>query len=202
MNKMLLSPLVAAATFALAPTAQAALAIDTGTPTGGAVGSLVFDGSDWVAAQVAFAGAATIAAIAGHIEGGTAGETFDISLYGGGATPGSQEFTTTATYGADGWNGTSGLAWTVPAGSYWIEFEVNWEDTLGTTSTATGALLDTGVANPVQTATTSDFGFTYDASAQSIGLQVSTVPEPASMLQLAGGALLLATLALARRRCG
>ena len=138
----------------------------------------------------------------GHIEGGTAGETFDISLYDGGATPGSQEFTTTATYGADGWNGASGLAWTVPAGSYWIEFEVNWEDTLGTTSTATGALLDTGVANPVQTATTSDFGFTYDASAQSIGLQVSTVPEPASMVQLAGGALLLATLALARRRRG
>jgi hypothetical protein len=188
------------ALLALAPLAQAHTVVDTGTPNGAAVGSLVFDSSDWVAAQVNFADAATIDAIAGHILGGTAGETFDISLYDGGATPGSQLFTTTATYGIDGWNGASGLAWTVAPGSYWIEFEVNWNDTLGTTSTATGALFDTGVAHPVQTATTPDWGFTYDASAQSIGLQVSVVPEPAGALPLLAGMLLLSTLSLARRR--
>jgi hypothetical protein len=200
MNRSLLSSLAAAAALALAPSAQAALVVDTGTPNGPAVGSLVFDGSDWVAAQVDFADAATIDAIATHMLGGTAGETFDISLYDGGATPGAQLFTTTATYAADGWNGASGLAWTVAPGSYWIEFEVNWNDTLGTAATSTGALLDTGVAHPVQTATTPDWGFTYDASAQSIGLQVSVVPEPAGALQVLAGMLLLSTLSLARRR--
>ena len=200
MTKTFLTPLSAAALLALAPLAHAATLIDTGTPNGQAVGSLVFDGSDWVAAQVNFADASTIDAIAGHILGGTAGETFDISLYDGGATPGSQLFTTTATYGTDGWNGASGLGWTVAPGNYWIEFEVNWNDTLGTTSTATGALFDTGVAHPVQTATTPDWGFTYDASAQSIGLQVSVVPEPTGALQVLGGMLLLSTLGLARRR--
>ena len=200
MNPSLLSTLAAAAALALAPSAQAALVVDTGTPDGSAAGSLVFDGSDWVAAQVDFASAATIDALAAHMLGGTAGETFDISLYDGGATPGAQLFATTATYGADGWNGASGLSWTVAPGSYWIEFEVNGNDTLGSTPTSTGALLDTGVAHPVPTATTPDWGFTYDASAQSIGLQVSVVPEPAAALQLLAGMLLLSTLSFARRR--
>jgi hypothetical protein len=200
MNKHLIASLSVAALLALAPLAQAATVVDTGTPNGSAVGALVFDGSDWVATQVGFADAATIDAIAAHILGGTAGETFDISLYEGGAAPGAQLFTTTATFGADGWNGASGLDWTVAPGHYWIEFEVNWNDTLGTTPTATGALLDTGVARPVQTATTPDGGFSYDASAQSVGLQVSVVPEPAGALQLAAGMLLLSSLSLARRR--
>ena len=202
MNKPHLSMLVAAAMFALAPAARAALAVDTGTPDGGAVGALVFDGSDWIAAQVSFATATTIDGIAGHLLGGRAGETFDIALLAGGDAPGAQQFITTATYAADGWNGASGLGWTVPAGSWWIEFEVNSNDTLGDTPTATGALFDTGVARPVPTATTADWGFTYDASASSIGLQVTTVPEPGTVPQLAAGALLLASMAVARRRRG
>ena len=200
MNKHLIASLSAAALLALAPLAQAATVVDTGTPNGQAVGSLALDGSDWVAAQVGFADAATIDAIAAHILGGSAGETFDISLYEGGAAPGAPLFTTTATYGVDGWNGASGLNWSVGPGSYWIEFEVNWNDTLGSTPTATGALLDTGVAHPVQTATTPDWGFSYDASAQSIGLQVSVVPEPTGALQVLAGMLLLTSLGLARRR--
>jgi len=190
---------IAIALLALAPFAQAAAVVDTGAPNGAAVGSLVFDGSDWVAAQVTFANAATIDAIAGHLLGGTGGETFDIALYDGGARPGAALFTTTATYGVDGWNGASGLAWNVAPGSYWIEFEVNWNDTLGTTPTATGALFDTGVAHPVQTATTPDWGFTYDA-APSIGLQVSVVPEPTGALQVLAGMLLLTSMGVARRR--
>jgi hypothetical protein len=193
------STLITALLLALAPLAQAATVVDTGAPNGAPVGALVFDGSDWVAAQVDFANAATIDAVAAHLLGGSAGETFDISLYGGGATPGAPLFTTTATYAADGWNGASGLAWTVTPGSYWIEFEVNWNDTLGTTPTATGALFDTGVAHPVQTATTPDWGFSY-AAAPSIGLQVSVVPEPTGALQVLAGMLLLSTLSLARRR--
>jgi hypothetical protein len=200
MNRTAIASLSATALLALAPLAQAAAVVDTGTPNGSPIGALVFDGSDWVAAQVAFANAATIDAVAGHLLGGTAGETFDIALYEGGATPGVPLFATTATFGADGWNGASGLDWTVAPGSYWIEFEVNSNDTLGSTPTTTGALFDTGVAHPVQTATTPDWGFSYDASAQSIGLQVSVVPEPTGALQVLAGMLLLTSMAFARRR--
>jgi len=200
MNKTTVASLSAAALLALAPLAHAATVVDTGTPNGSPIGALVFDGSDWVAAQVAFANAATIDAVAGHLLGGTAGETFDIALCEGGARPGAPLFTTTATFGADGWNGASGLDWTVAPGSYWIEFEVNGNDTLGSTPTSTGALFDTGVAHPVQTATTPDWGFSYDASAQSIGLQISVVPEPTGALQVLAGMLLLTSMAFARRR--
>ena len=195
MNRTLVTSLL----LALAPLARAAIVVDTGTPNGSPVGSLVFDGSDWVAAQVDFENPATIDAIAAHLLGGSAGETFDISLYDGGAAPGAPLFSTTATYGADGWNGATGLAWTVAPGRYWIEFEVNWNDTLGTTPTATGALFDTGVAHPVRTATTPDWGFSY-ADAPSIGLRVSAGPEPTGALQGLAGMLLLSTLSLARRR--
>jgi len=200
MHKTHFSTLAGAAVLALASAAQAATAVDTGTPGGSAVGSLVFDGSDWVAAKVSFANAATLDAIAGHILGGTAGETFDISLFSGATSPDSLLFTTTATYGVDGWNGASGLDWNVTPGDYWIEFEVNLGDTLGTTSTTTGALFDVGVAHPVTTLTTPDWGFSYDASAQSIGLRVSTVPWPASATTMIAGLALLSALGLARRR--
>jgi hypothetical protein len=199
MNKTAIASLSAAALLALAPLARAATVIDTGVPTGSAVGALAFDGSDWVAAQISFANPATIDAVAGHLLGGTAGETFDIALYDGGATPGAPLFTTTATFGADGWNGASGLDWAVAPGSYWIEFEVNWNDSLGSTPTSTGALFDTRVARPVQTATTPDWGFSYAASAQSIGLQVSVVPEPTGALQVLAG-MLLTSMAFVRRR--
>ena len=197
MNKTLASIALA---LALVPAAHAAATIDTGTPTGGAVGGLAFDGSDWIAAKVTFDQATVIGGVSGFVLGGTDGDTFDISLYADGAKPGWQLFTTTATFGADGWNGASGLAWTVAPGSYWIEFEVNGNDTLGSTPTSTGALLDTGVAHPVQTATTPDWGFSYDVSASSIGLQVSVVPEPTGALQVLAGMLLLSTLSFARRR--
>lgn len=197
MIKQLLAALSTAALFALP--AHAASAVDTGTPVGSGL-PLVFDGSDWVAAKVSFAQATVIDAIAGHILGGAAGETFDISLFSGssGNGPGTLVSTTTATYGASGWNGASGLDWTVAAGDYWIEFEIQGADTLGGSS-VTGALFDVGVANPLTTASTSDGGFTYDTSAQSIGLQVSTVPWPASGSLMLAGLGLLSAFGLARR---
>ena len=199
MIKQLLAALSIATLYAL-PAHAAATAVDTGTPNGTAGLPLVVDGSDWVAAQVSFANATTIDAIAGHILGGAAGETFDISLFTGtpGQGPGALLSTTTAIYGASGWNGASGLGWAVAAGDYWIEFEIQGVDTLGGSS-VTGALFDVGVAHPVTTATTSDWGFTYDPSAQSIGLQVSTVPWPASAALMLAGLGLLSAFGVARR---
>ena len=203
MIKSLIATISAAALLALVPHAQAATVVDTGTPDGGTVGALVFDSVDWVAAQVSFAQASTIAAIQGHVLGGTAGETFDISLFSadGGAGPGTLMYTTTATFGDDGWNGVSGLGgWTVAAGTYWIEFEIQGDDTLGARS-VTGALFDTGAPHPLATtAFTGDAGFSYADAPLSFGLRVSTVPWPSSASLMLAGMALLSTLGLARRR--
>ena len=202
MIKPLLASVSAAALFALAPLAQAATIVDTGTPDGHAVGALAFDAFDWVAGQVTFTQASRISAIQGHVLGGAAGETFDISLFSsdGGAGPGSLLYTTTATFGADGWNGVSGLGgWDVAAGSYWIEFEIQGDDSLGSSS-ITGALLDTGAPHPLATtAFTGDGGFSYSDEPLSFGLRVSTVPWPSPALLMLAGVALLSTLGRARR---
>jgi hypothetical protein len=203
-----LTTLSAAALLAAAPLAHAAMVVDTGTPDGSAVGALALDSIDWTAAQVSFATESNVDAIQGHILGGAAGETFDISLFADDAAqgPGTLLYTTTASYGAAGWNGVSGLSgWTVGAGSYWIEFEIQGADTLGSSS-VTGALLDLGAPNPLaMTASTSDGGFSHGTGALSLGLRVdatavSAVPESAAAWQLMAGTLLLSTLSAVRRR--
>ena len=207
MNKTL-TTLCAAALLAGAPLARAATVVDTGTPGGSAVGALAFDAVDWTAAQVSFSQASTVDAIQGHILGGAAGETFDVSLFAADAVqgPGTLLYTAAATFGADGWNGVSGLGgWNVGAGSYWVEFEIQGGDTLGSAS-VTGALLDLGAPNPLAlTASTSNAGFSYDSGALAFGLRVdasavSTVPEAAPAWQLVAGTLLLTSLGLVRRR--
>ena len=203
MIKPFLASLSTAALLALAPCAQAAAVVDTGAPDGNAVGALAFDAFDWVAGQVSFSQAAQIDAIQGHILGGAAGETFDVSLFSadGGAGPGTLLYTTTATFGADGWNGVSGLSgWQVAAGSYWVEFEIQGDDSLGSSS-VTGALFDTGAPHPLATtAFTGDAGFSYADSPLSFGLRVSTVPWPSPVSLMLAGVALLSTLRLARRR--
>ena len=207
MNKSLLASLSAAAMLALALPANAATVVDTGTPGGQAVNSLVFDSNDWADAQVSFASASTINNIQGHILGGAAGETFDISLLAndGRFGPGDVLYTTTATFGSDGWNGASLSGWNVAAGSYWVEFEIQGADTLGSSS-VTGALLDLGAPNPVaNTVSTGDGGFTYQASPLSFGLRVdasvvSAVPEASSAALMLAGLAWLFVPALARRK--
>lgn len=197
--KTLLSTLATAAVLAFAPMVHAAGAIDTGTPDGSGGFPLAFDSWDWVAGQVSFANATTLSGIQGHILGGTAGETFDISLFAAGNSPsGSPLFTTTATYGADGWNGASGLAWNVAAGTYWIEFEIQGDDTLGTFDLP---VFDLGAPNALTVAAFTDTaGFQYTQAPLSFGLQVSTVPWPATASTMLAGLALLASLAVARCR--
>ena len=203
-----LTSLCAAALLASAPLVHAATVVDTGTPDGSAVGALAFDAMDWTAAHVSFAQASTVDSIQGHILGGAAGETFDVSLYASDAAhgPGTLLYTATATFGSDGWNGVANLGgWTVAAGSYWVEFEIQGDDTLGASS-VTGALLDLGAPKPVAlTASTGDGGFSYQDGALSIGLRVdasavSAVPEASAALQVGAGMLLLMSLGLVRRR--
>jgi hypothetical protein len=209
MTKTFLATLSSVAALLLAPGAHAARVVDTGTPAGNGL-SLDFDSEDWYAAQVRFAQASTVDAIAGHLLGGTPGETFDISLFSADGTPGlgTLVYTGTATYGGDGWNGLSGLTgWRVAAGTYWIEFEIQADDTLNS-ALSDAPVLDVGAPNPVATtAFTSDGGtpYSYTTTPLSFGLQVdatavSAVPWPASAPLMLAGLALLAMRNLARRR--
>jgi hypothetical protein len=189
--------------------AGATAVVDTGAPDGAAVGSYAFDASDWYAAQVSFAGASRIDGVLGHVLGGTAGETFTVSLYADDAShlPGTPLYTASAVFAADGWNGLGGLSgWNVAAGDYWVGLEILGTDTLGSGS-VTGALLDQGAPSPLaHWAWDATGGFGYDdLGATSIGLRVdatalSAVPWPASGTLMLAGLAWLAGMAAARRR--
>jgi hypothetical protein len=210
MIKNLLAPIAAASLLCAAASASAASIVDTGSPDGVAVGSFAIDGSDWFAAEVDFATASQVDSVLGHVLGGSAGETFHVSLYAdNGTLPGAQLYTATATFAADGWNGVAGLTgWNVAAGTYWVGLEVTPDDTLGSAS-FTGALLDHGAPTLLaNTAYSSTGGLSYSLSAPqalSIGLRldatsVSAVPWPASGPLMLSGLLVLAACAAVRRR--
>ena len=204
MNKLFALTLTAAVVL-LAGTApaHAALSVDTGTPNGNAVGAFAFDSNDSYAGQITFADATTIQAISTHVLDGATGETFTIALYDDRAAhlPGTALYFATATIDASGWNGVSGLSgWNVQAGSYWVGLEIGSMDTLGTAS-VTGALLDRGVANPLQGAAFNPGSGYQTATGLDFGLRVSSVsavPEPSGTLLLLTGLAALASVA--RRR--
>ena len=204
MSKNMVHSLAAAAVLlAFAAPASAGLVVDTGTPDGKLVGAYAFDSTDFYAGHVTFNDAAQIRSIQTHVLGGTAGETFTVAFYADSAShlPGIELFQASATFGADGWNGVSGLSgWNVSTGDYWVAFEVRAGDDLGAGS-ITGALLDRGVPAPLLR-TAFNVGSDYRLSARPLdfGLRVDAtapVPEPAvNVLMLAG----VACMALVRRR--
>lgn len=199
----MLKPLILALIATGAIGAQAATLVDTGTPNGEFVGAEVIDSSQSIAGEFSLAAATSLSSISAHLLGGAAGETFTISLYDDAASaPGSLLFSTTATYGADGWNGASGLGWNLAAGNYWVGFEVGANDTLGNDS-GIGGLLDVGAPNPLlHTAVNQGDGYQTTDQPISFGLRVdsvSAVPEPASMALMFAG-LGLVGLTLRRRR--
>jgi hypothetical protein len=197
---MRMHTMTAAAALALAAaTAHAATVVDTGTPNTSPVGGLALDGNDWVAGEITLGSATTLGAVQGYISGDTAGETFTVALYGSraGGVPGTLLDSATATYGADGWNGLSQAGWTVGPGNYWVAFEVGPNDTLA--SNDLFSVMNTGAPNPLAGTAYYD-GSGFHAYSESIGLRVTSVPEPASAWLLAAGLGLLG--AAARRRRG
>ncbi len=200
MNKNTLSLLVAASLW-VAGTAQATLAVDTGTPGGSFIGALALDSNDMYAGSFAVVQAASVLSVSTHLLGTGPGETFTLALYADSVahTPGTLLFSATATAGADGWNGVSGLSgWTLDSGTYWVGIEVGAGDTLGTGS-STGALVDVGAPSPLSR-TVFDAGSGWQVTAQpltfGLRVEVSAVPEPAAwLLGLTG----LTALALRRR---
>jgi hypothetical protein len=191
----------AALLMAIAATpAIAAHTIDTGSPDASFAG-YAFDGNDFYAGLVQFATDSRIDSIATHLIGGNSGETFTVALYSEAANlPDAVLYAAQGSFGADGWNGASGLSgWNVTSGThYWVAFEISGADTL-----SPFAVLDGNVPTPL-TKTAFNAGSGYTATTVSMGFgvrvdAVSAVPEPSSLILMAGGLFAVVSMALRRR---
>jgi hypothetical protein len=174
--------------------AKAALVVDTGTPTGGTVNSLLLDGSNSYAGQVNFSLASQINTISSYLDDlGNGGGSFSVSLYSDNSNKvGNQLYSASATFGSVGWNAASNLNWAVDSGNYWVAIEVtdglsNFVAPLGAPTLLTHTAYNDGtyLANSgYKTYDGLSFGLQVDAA-------VAAVPEPGEWtLMLAGFALL------------
>lgn len=211
--KMIRQTLAVAALAATLPLqAHAYDVVNTAVPLNGLVMSNTVDSGNWMAEKFSVSASTQIDSVMAYLlsadTAGDAGKTFTIALYANSgnlpsldfsAANQGQLFQATASYNANGWNGVSGLNWTVAAGSYWIALE-------GGADTNSAAYLQapTG-ALPVAEAVAYYAGGQHYAAtglSDSFGLHVTAVtpavPEPSSL------ALLLASLGVlgwaARRR--
>ena len=211
-GKALLAGALATALFAPG-TASAAFVLDTGTPTAGAVLGSLLDYSDFSAAEFNLSAGSTVTGIQAYISNAeqmdSPGDTFTLAIYsasgfigGRNATP---LFSTQATYTADGWNGVSNLSWTATSsGQYWAAVEVN----PSSGDTVQGLILPSpqsgsGTAPALGFAFNDGSGTGYQATTQSVGLEVTAVapvPQPAAAWLFGSG--LLGLGAIRRRRAG
>jgi hypothetical protein len=191
-NKLILAGALAIA--ALPGIASADFVLDTGTPTG--TTSVVLNSSGWYAAEFSVTAGETINSLSAYLTQGvgTVGNTYTWDLYstGGnflGANREAATYSTTGTFGANGWNTTS-VNWTVAtSGLYWVALQV-------TSSTQTP-----GLDLPTESSTTSGTvpatAFAYAGTnaryaletANPVGLEVSAVPLPAAAWLLGSGLL-------------
>ena len=203
------SALALAATLMFGAQAQAATIVDTGTPTSGLIGSLMLDGTNWMAGKITVAAAnPVIQSIQayltdmGNISDISTGRQFSISLYndssnkvGSLVTGGTWKGSFSAASGDFAWSGVTGLNFAVAAGSYWVGLEIQDGD-----SFVGGAPI--APPNPL-----SKYAFNSDGGASgyavssnptyAFGLQVTAVPEPEAFAMLLAG---LAVVGAASRR--
>jgi hypothetical protein len=194
MFKTSASILATAMLLAFAAQANAALLVDTGTPSGAGF-ALAVDGNDWLAGQMHFNAATQINSIQAYLDGGNNGDSFTIALYDNtGNLPGNVVNTAAATFNSTGWNGASNLNWSVGAGDYWVAIEVQGSDTLNFGAAPVGA------PHPLShTAFNPGSGYQLTSQPLSFGVQVdgTTVPVPAAAWLLGSG--LLGLVGVARR---
>ncbi len=208
--------LAAALTLAAALPAQAQSVLNTGTPTGGVVGALSIDSSDWVAESFTLGAKTTIDSIFTYVNSTAADEGlgFTVALYSSKGAAGSQvpslnffannqgqlaQFNATYTAGG-GWVGQSGLNWTLDAGTYFVAIETDG-------SGVQGLVLPTGGLSKLPSALafyTGGNGYDVDPqiSTDAFGLQVnavSAVPEPSTFAMMAMSLGVVGLLARRRR---
>lgn len=202
-TKMIRQALAVAALAATLPLqAHAYDVVNTAVPLNGLVMSNTVDSANWMAEKFSVTSNTQIDSVMAYLlsadAAGDAGKTFTIALYANSgnlpsldfaAANQGQLFQATASYNGDGWNGISGLNWTVAAGSYWLALE-------GGTDANSAAYLQapTGALPVAQAVDYYAGGQHYVATglSDSFGLQVTAVtpavPEPSSL------ALMLASL--------
>ncbi|WP_332853392.1 PEP-CTERM sorting domain-containing protein [Duganella sp. S19_KUP01_CR8] len=184
--------------------AQAALVVDTGTPSNAAGSGWAFNSNHSYAGQFSVTGALTIAGISGYFstDAGTVGVSlFSNSADGdGGFIPGSvlQSASVATSAGALAWNGVSALDWKVGPGTYWVVFTSSYG--AGSQSSMPGmAPQALGGYALMQGGQWYDATFLgLDQGLRVDGVVVSSVPEPAGMTMFIVG--LAGIGALARRR--
>jgi len=214
MHSPFIKPLAA---LALATTLAApahALDLVNSLPPASGTSVNVISSNDWLAEQFAVSGPVVINSISAFVtstdSGNDAGKTFTVALYSdnGANLPALNWFDTnqgqvaqaTVTYSADGWNGVSGLNWSVGAGHYWLAIEQH-----GSGNEA-GSLLAPTSATPAALAVAFYSGGTgYQATglSDSFGLRITAtpaVPEPESLALLLAGLGVVAMLGKGARR--
>jgi hypothetical protein len=207
-----LRTLVLAAFLSLGGAAAQAANIDlinTQVPTGLSIGANTIDASNWMAERFNVTGPVVIDRISVFLTSMDAyldqGKSFTLALYNSaGSTPAlnfnwldqGQVQQTSATYLADGWNGVSGLNWSLGAGSYWLAVEVG-----DGSNSAASLMAPTGALPSAEAVATYVGGQHYQAAsaADTFGLHISAaaVPEPEQWALLLAG---LGTCAILRAR--
>jgi hypothetical protein len=180
----------------LAHQAKADVIVNTGAPdnTGNPI-SLA--SGNWMAAEFTTSQSWQLSSIESYITGASTGMTFHVSIYDNNTVNNlpdfaSQLFTQQTAFNSDGWNGLTGLNYTLAAGSYWVAFEVSGNDSLD-------GLLPVTVANPLAHLASYD-GISNNfspvsGSAYNFGVQISAVPVPSALWLFASG-----LIAIGRRR--
>lgn len=209
--KHTLSVLVMGAALAFSASSQAATIdlINTQAPAGSSIGANTLDSANWLAERFTVDGPVVIDSISVFLTSMDAsadqGKNFTLALYNSaGSTPAlnfnsadqGQVQQTSATYLQDGWNGVSGLNWSLAAGSYWLAVEVG-----DGANSATSLMASTGATPAAEAVATYVGGQRYQAAtaADTFGLQITAapVPEPDQWALLLAG---LGTCAILRAR--
>jgi hypothetical protein len=209
-GRLFLALATAGATICFTPV-HAAVLISTSTSSGLSLSNSV--GPDnWIAERFTLAGSplvvdsvsAYVLSVDPDLDAGT---SFTLAVYANDAARNlpaldfsadnqGRLFSTGVTFGADGWNGASGLGWSLTPGSYWFAIESD--------ANGPGALQVPGGALPAPDSVayysgSRSYSLAGVSTSDAFGLRVTAVPEPTPAALLLGGLAVLAALKARRR---